>query len=152
MNGKEPPNTFGYSAHGKRRHSRVELLTLLQLPYNSSREISSTVNMLAASWRSSQPCTRANLRLLPPAQVGDEGTALTVTAESPESCSTHAAPVLLWLCNTLLISGTRTGNASCPYAALCGVQLLLNGIASKDCAHAQIGRFSKVSCLKNVDE
>lgn len=26
---------------GKRRHSRVELLTLLQLPYNSSREISS---------------------------------------------------------------------------------------------------------------
>lgn len=38
---KESPSTFGYSAHRERRHSGVELLTLLQLPYNSSRDISS---------------------------------------------------------------------------------------------------------------
>lgn len=55
--------------------------------------------MLAASWRSSQPCARANLRLLPSARLGGEGPAPRAArgrcGRPRVSLHPRAAPVLL---------------------------------------------------------
>lgn len=118
-------------------------LTILQAKFHP------TINMLAASWRSSQPCARANLRQDPALglEVMGQRPALPAAApEGPESRSTRApfpppssAGYLTNIASLADPGNTHQGLPSALQSSHPLGHLLLNGFTpSQDCFSSQI--------------